>query len=86
MKKKVFLVLLVIVMVISCVMTAYAMDLFSVDACSHNNGTAHRVLDGTHIQMGSGCRCTEQTYCDKCGTIFDTYEIERTQCPRWHKT
>ena len=77
MKKKIFMILLACVLLIVSSISVYAI----VDACSHSGGYSTRVVGDTHVQLGQGCKCTEQYYCPRCGTVFDTYEVMYTQCP-----
>ena len=77
MKKKILMILLVCVVLSICAISVYAI----VDACSHSGGYSTKYIEETHIQLGQGCRCTEQLYCPKCKLVFDTYEITYTQCP-----
>jgi len=82
MKKKVFLIFLTCIMVVTCVITISAIEFAETsNCCSKFGGYTYVPVDGTHLRMGSGCTCTEQMICWECKTVFATYPVTYAVCP-----
>lgn len=78
MKKKIFMVILVCVMLAVVSLSVYAVT----EACSHGGGVAMGLY--THHQMGSGCAAYERHYCDRCNETLYTVDTTYNICPTWH--
>ena len=78
MKKKIFAVILVCVMLLITSVSVYAV----VEACSHGGGVVQGLY--THTASGSGCIAYERHYCGRCNETL--YEVDTTYniCPTWH--
>ncbi len=83
-KRLVTLILAVIIIVTCGILSASAIEETAAytPCCSRFAGRAERILD--YFKSGEDCTSTVQTYCPKCGKIFDTWTGIYCPCPHNH--